>query len=126
MVMKLRHQLKNQQDEAQYMLEQLQDEEKKSKIMLDDKITAEQTLELLDEDAKEMKGKRKTNREDIIKQQLKLSQLKSQKKRLQEESEELTTSNAAVIKENEKVEAENERLQAHRSERTRGGGRVRE
>ena len=111
MVMKLRHQLKNQQDEATYMLEQLQDEEKKCKIMLDDKITAEQTLEITEEDAKEMNGRRIKNKGDIIKQQLRLSQLKSQKKRLQEESEELTTSNAAVIKENEKIEAENERLQ---------------
>ena len=111
MVMKLRHQLKNQQDEATYMLEQLQDEEKKCKIMLDDKITAEQTLEITEEDAKEMNGRRIKNKGDIIKQQLRLSQLKSQKKRLQEESEELTNSNAAVIKENEKIESENERLQ---------------
>ena len=111
MIMKLRHQLKNQQDDASNMLEQLQDEEKKSKIMLDDKITAEQTLEITEDDHKEMAAKRIANKEDIIKQQLRLSQLKSQKKRLQEESEELTVSNAAVIKENEKVEAENERLQ---------------
>ena len=68
-------------------------------------------MELTEEDAKEMNGRRIKNKGDIIKQQLRLSQLKSQKKRLQEESEELTTSNAAVIKENEKIEAENERLQ---------------
>ena len=79
--------------------------------MLDLKITAEQTLELTEEDAREMSARRFANKDDIIKQQLRLSQLKSQKKRLQEESEELATGNAAVIKENEKVEADNERLQ---------------
>ena len=44
--------------------------------MLDLKITAEQTLELAQEDAKEMHEKRAANREDIIKQRMKLSQLK--------------------------------------------------
>ena len=111
MKMKLQHQLQNQRDTADIMLEQLRTEEVKCKDMLDLKITADQTLELTQEDAKEMHARRVANKEDIIKQQLRLSQLKSQKKRLQEESEELTVSNAAVIKENEKVEAENERLQ---------------
>ena len=111
MKMKLHHNLQNQRDQADIMLEQLREEEVKCKDMLDLKITADQTLELTQEDAKEMNGRRCANREDIIKQQLRLSQLKSQKKRLQEESEELTNSNAAVIKENEKIESENERLQ---------------
>mmetsp|Transcript_36608 Transcript_36608/g.44720 ORF Transcript_36608/g.44720 Transcript_36608/m.44720 type:complete len:149 (+) Transcript_36608:1194-1640(+) len=93
------------------MLEQLREEEVKCKDMLDLKITADQSLELMEEDAKEMHARRVANKEDIIKQQLRLSQLKSQKKRLQGESQELTVSNAAVIKENEKVEMENERMQ---------------
>ena len=59
-----------------------------------------------------MKSRRTVNKEDIIKHQLKLSQLKSQKKRLTAEDEELKTENAATIKENEKYEADNERLQA--------------
>ena len=59
------------------MLEQLRDEEVKCKDMLDLKITAEQTLELEEEDAKEMYARRVANKEDIIKQQLRLSQLKS-------------------------------------------------
>jgi len=79
--------------------------------MLDLKITAEQTMELAEEDAKEMKARRVANKEDIIRQQLRLSQLKSQKKRLAAESEELTVENANVIKENEKCETDNETLQ---------------
>lgn len=81
--------------------------------MLDLKITAEQNLEITEEDAREMKSRRAVNKEDIIKHQLKLSQLKSQKKRLTAEDEELKTENAATIKENEKYEADNERLQAN-------------
>lgn len=64
------------------MLEQLKEEEKKCKEMLDLRITAEHTLETTEEDAKEMKVRRMANKEDIIKQRLRLSQLKSQKKRL--------------------------------------------
>ena len=54
MKMKLHHQLQNQRDQAEVMLEQLRDEEIKCKDMLDLKITAEQTLELTEEDANAM------------------------------------------------------------------------
>jgi len=93
------------------MLEQLRDEEKKCKEMLDLKITAEQTMELAQEDAREAKAQRIANKEEIIKNQLKLSQLRSQKKRLTAESEVLKTENEQLKKENDKYEAENERLQ---------------
>jgi len=49
------------------MLEQLRDEEVKCKDMLDLKITAEQTLELVEEDAKEMHNNRVAKKEAIIK-----------------------------------------------------------
>lgn len=58
-----------------------------------------------------MKAKRTANREDIIRQQLRLSQLKSQRKRLEGEEEVLARDNAQTIKENEKYEADNEKLQ---------------
>ena len=67
MTMKLRHSLQNQSEQAEMIEEQLKEEEKKCKEMLDLKITAEQTLELAEEDAKEMHERRANNREDIIK-----------------------------------------------------------
>lgn len=100
-----------QRDEAEIVLEQLKDEEKKCKDMLDLKITAEQELELCEEDAKIMKNRRIVNKEDIIKQQLKLSQLKSTKKRLIAEKEVFTVDNAHLIKENEKFELDNSKLE---------------
>ena len=109
----LDHSLQVMREDAEVMDEQLKEEEKKCKDMLDLKITAEQNLEITEEDAREMKSRRAVNKEDIIKHQLKLSQLKSQKKRLTAEDEELKTENAATIKENEKYEADNERLQAN-------------
>lgn len=63
MTMKLQHQLQAQRDNAEIMLEQLKEEEKKSKDMLDLKITAEQNLEEAEEDFKEMHQKRVTNRD---------------------------------------------------------------
>ena len=110
MTMKLTHALQNQRDHAEVMLEQLKVEEKKCKEMLDLKIDVEQNLEIKQEDAKDKKANREVNRENIIKQQLRLSQLKSQRKRLTAEQEELTTNNAQLVKENEKYEIDNERL----------------
>ena len=71
--MELEHQLQDNQDRANILLNQLKEEEKKSKDMLDLKITAEQTLEITEEDHKQMKARRIANKEDIIKHQLKLS-----------------------------------------------------
>ena len=79
--------------------------------MLDLKITAEQHLELAQEDAKEMHEKRTANREDIIKQRMRLSQLKKQRERLTAEDEEVALKNKETHKENEKLEVDNERLQ---------------
>ena len=78
--------------------------------MLDLKITAEQTMDRTQEDAKEMATRKMVNKEDIIKQQLRLSQLKSQKKRLTAEEAVLTKDNEITIKENTKYEADNEKL----------------
>ena len=94
------------------MLEQLKDEEKKCKDMLDLKITAEQTMEITLEDAKDKAARKIANKDEIIQQQLKLSQLKKKKERLTEEKEVLTTANEKTIKENEKYEADNERMQS--------------
>ena len=93
------------------MLKQLTEEEKKSKIMLDEKIDAEHQTETTNEDAKEMQARRIANKEEIIKQQLRLSQLKTQKKRLQEEDAELVKSNEATKKDNVKLTSENEKLE---------------
>ena len=60
------HQLQAQRDQAEILLEQLREEEKKSKEMLDLKITAEQTMEVTEEDAKEMNARRVANKEDLI------------------------------------------------------------
>lgn len=48
------------------MLEQLKVEEKKNKVMLDLKIDIEHNLEEKETDAKEMKGRRVANKENII------------------------------------------------------------
>jgi hypothetical protein len=73
MVMKLSHSLQAQREALDIVSEQLKEEEKKCKLMLDLKITAEQTMELTEEEAKEMKARKIANREEIIKQQLRLS-----------------------------------------------------
>jgi 5'-3' exonuclease len=59
-----------------------------------------------------MAARKFANKEDIIKQQLRLSQLKSQKKRLTAEEEILAHENEVTIKENVKYETDNEKLQS--------------
>ena len=68
MTMKLHHSLQAQQDYLDIMQAQLTVEEKKCSYMLDLKITAEQTLDRTQEDAKEMATRKMVNKEDIIKQ----------------------------------------------------------
>lgn len=61
--------------------------------MLDKKISAEQTMELLTEDASIIENKRAHNREELLRQQIKLSQLQSQKEKQRVELQKLTSSN---------------------------------
>ena len=73
----LQHSIDKENDTTELLAKQLTEEEKKCKDMLDLKINAEQALDDLSIKHKEMKAKRAANKEDIIRQQLKLSQLKS-------------------------------------------------
>ena len=67
MAMELQHNLQVMREDAEVMAEQLKEEEKKCKDMLDLKITAEQTFkDFTEPDAQEMEDSRKTNREDLI------------------------------------------------------------
>ena len=55
---------------------------------------------------------KKQNREDLIKAEIKLSQLKSQKERLTAETKELEDGNAKIEKENGELDTKNEKLLA--------------
>ena len=107
----LEHSLQVMREDAEVMDEQLKEEEKKCKDMLDRKITAEQTFrDFTEPDAEAMADRKQKNREDLIKCQIKLSQLKSQKARTTTELEALEASNAEVIKANEDYTTKNDAL----------------
>ena len=79
--------------------------------MLDLKITAEQQYkDFTNPDADEKAEQKRVNREDIIKAQIKLSQLKSQRARMTVEHEELTTTNTKLLKENADYDTKNDSL----------------
>lgn len=93
------------------MHEQLKEEEKKCKDMLDLKIDAElQFKDFTDPDAAVMAERKRTNREDLIKAEIKKSQLKSQRERMTAEHEELEATNAKLLKENTDFDAKNDAL----------------
>ena len=91
-------------------MKRLNEEERKSKDMLDLRITADHAMELAIEDAEAMLKRKLFNRDDIINKQVQFSKLKQQKKRLIEELAEVETQNSTLIMENEKYEVDNEKL----------------
>lgn len=74
-ITRLKYSLEYKNEQAQMMLDQLKQEEDLARDMLDKKINAEQEMELLTEDAQIVEGKRIHNREELLRQQIKYSQL---------------------------------------------------
>ena len=111
MVLDLEHDLQHMREMQEVEMELLKEEEKKCKDVLDLKITAEQAMELLEEDADAMRKRRDQNKKALISQQVLLSQLQTKNKRDQEELADLEKSNETLLKENEKFTDGNSKLQ---------------
>lgn len=109
---RLRHNLEEKKENAEVMLEQLKDEEQRAKVMLDAKISNDQEMEILTEDAADMAARRKANRDNLIKLRIKLSQLQTEKATKSEEYEKLQKENEDFIKSNEEFREKNEKLDA--------------
>ena len=92
-------------------MERLKVEETKAKDMLDEKIKLTQQLNQDSVDLNEMKAWSAKNREEIIKLQIRLSQLIASEERMQEELKKFKKENDDYIKENAKLEDENNKLQ---------------
>ena len=81
--------------------------------MLDLLVTAEQQFkDFTKPDAEEKAAKKLDNREAILRAKIKLSQLQSQKKRQTAELEQVTETNAKVLKQNEDYDKKNAKLDA--------------
>ena len=113
MEMELAHKLQIMREDAETMDNQLKEEEKKCKEMLDLLVTAEQQFkDFTKPDAEEKAAKKLDNREAILRAKIKLSQLQSQKKRQTAELEQVTETNAKVLKQNEDYDKKNAKLDA--------------
>ena len=111
--MELAHKLQIMREDAETMDNQLKEEEKKCKEMLDLLVTAEQQFkDFTKPDAEEKAAKKLDNREAILRAKIKLSQLQSQKKRQTAELEQVTETNAKVLKQNEDYDKKNAKLDA--------------
>jgi hypothetical protein len=91
-------------------MERLKEEETKAKDMLDEKIKQQQNLTQLNEDLAEGKALASRNREEMIKLQIRYSQLMSQDERLKGEDKSLAEENAFYVKKNVEFELDNAKL----------------
>eukprot|EP00347_Sterkiella_histriomuscorum_P000015 403377510 len=108
---KISNSLKFQNEIATNLMTRLREEEDKAKSMLDEKIKLQQQLNQDNLDLSEHKAFAAKNREEIIKLQIRLSQLLTQEDRMQEELKKLHTENDFFLKKNKDLEIENAQLQ---------------
>ena len=92
------------------LMEKIQSEENRSKDILDKKLQLEQDLIILKEDLGKATDTHASNREELIKLQVKNSQLTSQNHILGEEEVQLKEDNGKLIEENDNLEKENTKL----------------
>lgn len=109
-IKKIQNSLKFQKETANSVMERLKDEETKAKDMLDEKIKQMQNLNTLSEDLGEGRALAAKNREEIIKLQIRYSQLQSQEEKFKGEYTTLKEENDFYIKKNNEFELDNERL----------------
>lgn len=88
----------------------LNEEEKKAKDLLDQKITVDQKMEEDIDKADTARYLRKNQRQELVDKKLKLSMLQSAKDQLTAEGKVLADSNAKVITENKDLVVKNEKL----------------
>jgi len=87
--------------------EKIEDEEKRSKLHLEEKLKCEQEFLILKEDLEKDLNTKAKFREELIKLKVKKSQLDSLQKSLTQEDEELKDKNAKVEEKNKELEKSN-------------------
>lgn len=92
------------------MLEQLKVEEGLAREQLDAKIQFEQDMEILTEEADLVEKKRNENREELLRLQIKYSQLQTANAKHKDELEKITTTNENLIKNNTALDEKNTKL----------------
>ena len=109
-IKKIQNSLKFAKETATNVMERLKEEETKAKDMLDEKIKQQQNLNQLSEDLSDGRALATRNREEIIKLQIKYSQLLSQEEKVKAELKTFTEENDFYKKKNADFEADNAKL----------------
>ena len=110
MIKKIESSLVQHTDNAGFTNDRLAEEEKEGKEMLESKIKQQTTLIQINEDLAEGKALAAKNREEIIRLQIKHSQLITLDEKLKKESKILADENVFYHKKNEEFELENAKL----------------
>lgn len=116
MKISIENKVKNLKAEGVILMEQIANEEARSKDVLDEKLKLEQELTELKEDLGKLTDKHGACREELIRLRVKNSQLDSQNNALTEEEAQLTGENEKLIQENGALEKQNSELKNKISE----------
>lgn len=92
------------------LAEKTGDEEQKSRDILKEKLDLQEELIIINQELKEEQDKQAFNREELIRQRVKDSQLDSQAVMLKIESEQLDKDNTNLLEDNAVMEAKNAKL----------------
>ena len=92
------------------LAEKTGDEEQKSRDILKEKLDLQEELIIINQELKEEQDKQAFNREELIRQRVKDSQLDSQAVMLKIESEQLDKDNTNLLEDNAVIEAKNAKL----------------
>ena len=98
------------QKQGEILMVKIEKEETVSKDVLEQKLNLQTELQELEESLKISRESHKENRDDLIKLQVKNSQLTSQNKSLDEEEKDLKEANEKLIAENDEIEKANNDL----------------
>ncbi len=107
---KIQNSLNCEKEQATSIMRRLEDEEKKARELLEEKMKIQVHLHLLTEQLNDAKAIASKHRDEIIKMQIRISQLQSLEERLKVDGETLTKENEFYLKKNAEFEQENEKL----------------
>lgn len=109
-IKKIQNSLKFEKETANHIMRRLEDEEKKAREMLEEKMKLQSMLHQLTEDLTDAKTIARQHRDEIIKLDIKKSQLLSLEEKLKTDLGAITEENDFYIKKNTDFEIDNARL----------------
>lgn len=111
-IKKIENSVKFEQEKANHLMDRIKEEESKAQDMLNKKIELQNNMAIVNDDLEKEQELCTKNREELIKLQIKKSQLEKQEERLEVELDKVAKENDAFHLKNDELEKENKKLEA--------------